>query len=98
MTTAAQEQAHRLQLAKWCAMHKMPAPTGPVVDAFVTEMGAKHYGVEETWDAYLWFKSGWEYLDRALLAATGSILSQYAADKIREHAKALHSPECPPSR
>lgn len=52
--------AHRLQLAKWCKLHNIPAPSGPAVDAFVAEMGANQYGVEETWDAFVWFRHGWE--------------------------------------
>lgn len=58
--TRAQEQAHRLQLAKWCALHKMDVPSGPIVDAFVKAMGSNQYGVEETWDAFVWFQSGFE--------------------------------------
>lgn len=58
--TPAQLQGHRAQLAKWCALHKITPPSGPVVDAFVAEMGTKHYGVEETWDAFAWFRHGWE--------------------------------------
>lgn len=58
--TKAQEQAHRAQLAKWCVLHKIAPPSGPVVDAFVAEMGTKQYGVEETWDAFGWFSAGFE--------------------------------------
>lgn len=57
---AADQLAHRLQLAKWCALHNMPVPTGAVVDAFVAAMGANQYGVEETWDAFAWFRNGWD--------------------------------------
>lgn len=58
--TTAEEQAHRLQLAKWCGWHNIPAPSGPIVDAFVKAMGANQYGVEETWDAFVWFCNGWD--------------------------------------
>lgn len=52
--------AHRLQLAKWCKLYHFPAPSGPVVDAFVAAMGDNQYGVEETWDAFVWFRLGFE--------------------------------------
>lgn len=63
-----EELAHRLQLAKWCALHKMPVPVGPVVDAFVAAMGSTHhYGVEETWDAFCWFRHGFNAAGTQLL-------------------------------
>lgn len=54
-------QRHREQIAKWCVLHKFPAPTGPVVDAFVTAMEGRQYGVEETWDAWVWFRDGFQH-------------------------------------
>ena len=30
-----------------------------VVKAFANEMRNRQYGITETWDAYLWFQSGW---------------------------------------
>jgi hypothetical protein len=81
----AQEQAHRAQLARWCVMNKIPAPSGPVVDAFVQAMGANQYGVEETWDAYVWFKSGWEALQPMLLRVTETMETVYKGAKDRRH-------------
>lgn len=59
-TSNPDELIHRLQLARWCGLHKFPVPAGPVVDAFVVAMGANQYGVEETWDAFVWFRQGFE--------------------------------------
>lgn len=59
---AAQEAAHRTQLAKWCMQRRIsPVPSGPVVDAFVVAMGDNQYGVEETWDAFCWFRNGFQH-------------------------------------
>lgn len=49
---------HARQLARWCEMHDLPMPTGAVVDLFALAMGKNQYGVEETWDAFCWFKCG----------------------------------------
>lgn len=62
--TEADAQRQREQLAKWYVTHALPVPSGPVVDAFVAEMGTKLYGVEETADAWLWFRSGWQAVTR----------------------------------
>jgi hypothetical protein len=35
----------------------MPAPD--VLAAFEKEMEGKQYGLEETWDAFCWFRDGW---------------------------------------
>lgn len=59
-TSNPDELAHRLQLAKWCGLHSIPVPIGAAVDAFVAAMAGRHYGVEETWDAFVWFRQGWE--------------------------------------
>lgn len=49
---------HIDQLAKWCGYHGLIPPTGAVVDAFALAMGDNQYGVEETWDAFCWFRNG----------------------------------------
>ena len=51
-------QRHHAQLAKWAKWHGFTPKSGPVVDAFALAMGDNQYGVEETWDAYCWFRNG----------------------------------------
>lgn len=58
--TTKDNQRHAAQLAQWCARYSIPTPTGPVVDAFYAAMNTKQYGVEETGDAFAWFRHGWE--------------------------------------
>lgn len=83
--------AHRLQLAKWCKLYHFPAPSGPVVDAFVEAMGTNQYGVEETWDAFCWFRHGFEAAGASLAPAGWRYRYGASAWKYVEHEK-----ECNP--
>ena len=55
---ADKEQRHLDQLAKWASYHGMIPETGEVARAFAQAMGDNEYGIEETWDAFCWFRNG----------------------------------------
>lgn len=44
---------------EWVTFHGILPPAPDVLDAFHEEMDGYQYGVEETWDAFCWFRDGW---------------------------------------
>lgn len=52
------EILHTLRKAGF--IDSMMRPHTPAWDAFLKEMERKQYGPHECWEAWLWFKHGWE--------------------------------------